>query len=572
MHRLFETHTLRREWDLDGLWHVQTPARAMDAWVPGCWENLPGLERYRGQAEYSRSITVPDDGFMRLVFEGVSHTAAVYLDDVCLGHHYGAYGQFAFCCRPGAGAHTLRLQVDNSFSDASVLHRPNDYMTYGGITRPCRMEGIAPVYIQRMRVLPVRKGENWRLDIQIVLENLDCRPRDISLRLQAGDAQTSLTARMPANAAETFSCAIPEFHGALWHPDAPKLYLLRAVLSLDGAAADDLIERFGLREAVWDAKGLRLNGRRLQLRGVNRHEDMAGFGCAVPVEAMARDLQLIKALGLNAIRTCHYPNDPRFLDLCDEMGLLVWEEGHARGLDEQGMRLPGFMPQSRLTLTEMITQHANHPAILIWGMLNECASDTPFGRACYQELFTLMRGLDASRPVVSASCRRGAQWHIPGDTRPGALPDLCHDLEDIICHNIYPGWYTDASTASVVDALWQAVQDCGGAGKPLIISEIGAGALYGYRDPAGSKWSEERQREILLEQVRALLAHPHVAGFFLWQFCDCRITPEGNQFRDRPRTMNNKGLVDEYRRPKLAYAALAEALGQGNQKKEEKHG
>ena len=253
MHRLFETHTLRREWDLGGLWHVQTPVRTMDAWVPGCWENLPGLERYRGQAEYSRSITVPDDGFMRLVFEGVSHTAAVYLDDVCLGHHYGAYGQFAFCCRPGAGAHTLRLQVDNSFSDASVLHRPNDYMTYGGITRPCRMEGIALVYIQRMRVLPVREGENWRLDIQIVLENLDCRPRDISLRLQAGDAQTSLTARMPANAVETFSCAIPEFHGALWHPDAPKLHLLRAVLSLDGAAADDLIERFGLREAVWDA-------------------------------------------------------------------------------------------------------------------------------------------------------------------------------------------------------------------------------------------------------------------------------------------------------------------------------
>ena len=173
MHRLFETHTLRREWDLGGLWHVQTPVRTMDAWVPGCWENLPGLERYRGQAEYSRSITVPDDGFMRLVFEGVSHTAAVYLDDVCLGSHYGAYGQFAFCCRPGAGAHTLRLQVDNSFSDASVLHRPNDYMTYGGITRPCRMEGIDPVYIQRMRVLPVREGENWRLDIQIVLENLE---------------------------------------------------------------------------------------------------------------------------------------------------------------------------------------------------------------------------------------------------------------------------------------------------------------------------------------------------------------------------------------------------------------
>lgn len=570
MHRLFETHTLRREHDLGGLWRLQAEGAQRAAWVPGCWETMPDLERYRGEAEYRRSVTIPGDGYVRLVFEGVSHTASVYLDDVCLGSHYGAYGQFAFCCRPGAGQHVLRLTVDNRFSDESALHRPNDYMTYGGITRPCRMEEVSPVYIRQMRVLPVREGDAWRLDIQLVLENLDDQPRNASLSLTAGDTQAHLSAQLPAHAAESVSCSLTGFQGALWSPGAPNLHLLRAVLSLDGVEADDLIERFGLREAAWDAAGLTLNGHRIQVRGVNRHEDMAGFGCAIPVQAMARDLQLIKALGLNAIRTCHYPNDPRFLDLCDELGVLVWEEGHARGLDESAMRLPAFMPQSRLTLTEMITQHGNHPSILIWGMLNECASDTPFGRSCYQELFALMRKLDKSRPVVSASCRRGAAWRIPGDTRPEALPDLCHDLEDIVCHNIYPGWYTEASTAEVVDALWQAVQDCGGAGKPLIISEIGAGALYGYRDPARSKWSEERQQDILLEQVNALITHPHVAGFFLWQFCDCRITEEGSQFRDRPRTMNNKGLVDEYRRPKLAFSALKELLPARAQEENEK--
>lgn len=570
MHRLFETHALRREHDLSGLWHFCAQGDTQEAFVPGCWECMPGLERYRGKAEYSRSITVPGEGYVRLVFEGVSHTATVYLDNLCLGSHYGAYGQFSFCCRPGAGAHTLRLTVDNRFSSASVLHRPNDYMTYGGITRPCRMEEIPPVYIQRLQVLPTRQGNAWQLAVQLTLENLDDRPRDVALSLMAGEVQTQLQSQMPARAVQCVSCVLSGFQGALWSPDDPNLHLLRAVLSLDGMPADDLTERFGLRETVWDEAGLTLNGRRIQLRGVNRHEDLAGLGCAVPVQAMARDLQLIRALGLNAVRTCHYPNDPRFLDLCDELGVLVWEEGHARGLDESAMRLPAFMPQSRLTLTEMITQHFNHPAIVIFGMLNECASDTAFGRACYQELFSLMRGLDTSRALVSASCRRGAAWHIPGDTRPEALPDLCHDLEDIVCHNIYPGWYTDAPTKAVVDALWQAVQRCGGKGKPLIISEIGAGALYGYRDSGESKWSEERQREILLEQVNTLLEHPRVAGFFIWQFCDCRITQEGSQFRDRPRTMNNKGLVDEYRRPKLAYAALKARLAACAQKKEEK--
>lgn len=560
MHRLFKTHTLRREEDLCGLWQLQIAQQEKTAFVPSCWETMPGLEHYRGQATYSRHVSVEDDGFVRLIFEGVSHTARVFLDDQYLGQHYGAYGQFFFCCRPGIGEHQLRVEVDNSFAEASVLHRPNDYMTYGGITRPCRIEYLAPVYIQRMQILPKRQGDAWQLQIQAVLENLGDQAADFSLAFSAGNQSAALQAVLPAQAVQTFSCVLSNFQGELWSPDAPNLHACRAVLSLHGKPVDDLIERFGLREAHWDEAGLLLNGKRVRLRGVNRHEDLAHFGCAIPLEAMVKDLQQIRDLGLNAIRTCHYPNDPRFLDLCDAMGLMVWEEGHARGVEERLMRLPNFLPQSRLTLTEMITQHFNHPSILIWGMLNECASDWPFGRECYKELFALMRSLDASRPVVSASCRRGADWHIPGDTRPEALPDLCHDLEDIVCHNIYPGWYTDASTRSVLDALWQAVQGCGGAGKPMIISEIGAGALYGYRDEAHSKWSEERQRDILLEQLDALLAHPHVAGFFIWQFCDCRITQEGDSFRGRPRTMNNKGIVDEYRRPKLAYHVIKERL------------
>jgi beta-glucuronidase len=217
-----------------------------------------------------------------------------------------------------------------------------------------------------------------------------------------------------------------------------------------------------------------------------------------------------------------------------------------------------------LTLTEMITQHYNHPSIIIWGMLNECVSETEEGRKQYQELLALMRSLDDSRPMVSASCKRGADWHIPGDMRPEAMGDLCHDLEDIVCHNIYPGWYTETSTNAMIDALWDAIQPRGGAGKPFIISEIGAGAIYGYHDPGHVKWSEERQSDILCEQLDALITNPHVAGFFLWQFCDCRITSEGNNFRDRPRTMNNKGAVYEYRRPKMAYYTIREKLRQEN--------
>ena len=99
----------------------------------------------------------------------------------------------------------------------------------------------------------------------------------------------------------------------------------------------------------------------------------------------------------------------------------------------------------------------------------------------------------------------------------------------------------------------------GGADKPVIVSEIGAGAIYGCHDPFGeAKWSEERQCSILKEQITAVLSHPDVTGIFLWQFADVRVAEEWAM--RRPRTYNNKGVVDEYRRPKMAYRTVRALL------------
>ena len=99
------------------------------------------------------------------------------------------------------------------------------------------------------------------------------------------------------------------------------------------------------------------------------------------------------------------------------------------------------------------------------------------------------------------------------------------------------------------DASW-------GKGKPFLITEVGAGAIYGFRSPAKPKWSEERQAVILKEQLRAILNREGITGVFLWQFCDIRVSEEW--FRSRPRSCNNKGITDEYRRPKLAYETVRE--------------
>ena len=161
-----------------------------------------------------------------------------------------------------------------------------------------------------------------------------------------------------------------------------KPYPVHAVLMQEGRQTDDLIDRFGFREVTVCGKDILLNGEKLKIRGVCRHEDHSQFGCALPYEAMAADLEQIKDLGANSVRTSHYPNDERFLDLCDEQGILIWEENHARGLSEEDMRNKNFEWQAEQVIREMIQAHYNHPCIYIWGILNECASDSEYGKEC----------------------------------------------------------------------------------------------------------------------------------------------------------------------------------------------
>jgi beta-glucuronidase len=249
----------------------------------------------------------------------------------------------------------------------------------------------------------------------------------------------------------------------------------------------------------------------------------------------------MRDMGANAVRTSHYPNDQRFLDLCDETGLMVWEENHARALKLEQMQHPRFRDQCRVCNKEMVQWHYNHPSILMWGILNECSSFTEEGRAMYAEQFEQIRSLDAGRPTTYASCH---------PTR-----DICQDLPDIIGWNFYDCWYRNDGVAAGLAGHLAYIDTHGGAGKPMIISEFGGGALPGYHDPIRrGKWSEERQADILNECLDVYLTHPRISGTFIWQFCDVRV--DESYSTARPRTMNNKGVVDEFRRPKFSYEVV----------------
>lgn len=562
MIRLFETHFLREQKELGGMWKVtaeEKPGKIYQMPVPGCVEQHPDFLDFRGHFIYTKDVTLTKESNVRLEFKGVSHTADVFWDGVQIAHHYNAFTPFATVIpHVAAGKHEIKVLVDNTFSEASALHVPNDYYTYGGITRAVAMEEVSDVFLERIHVTPILQGGSWQAKVEVWAKNLADSTRQSALQLflgaQSGVAGSSLEGQkslLPSE--EKFSIAAGEekrleflvdcAEVLPWNPGEGKLYFMTAQLFESGVAQDDLVERFGFREVKVVHNRICVNGKPIFPKGFNRHEDYANVGCAVPLQLMVQDLDLMQAAGANAVRTCHYPNDELFLDLCDERGFLVWEENHARGFTLDRMTNPNFERQCEDCIREMIENHYNHPSIFIWGILNECASETEEGRRMYAKQYAQIRALDGTRPTTSATCRH--------------FQDICLDLPDVVSFNMYSGWYEDVDPKEKNERELQWISEAGGADKPIIVSEVGAAALYGYRDRAHCKWSEERQSDILRENLEVYMSNPAISGLFIWQFADCRVTEE-EWFSTRARCHNNKGVVDEYRRPKEGYDTAKE--------------
>lgn len=545
MYRIFAEHTIRPVQSLNGLWTLNADDRVWTVSVPGVWESLPALKAYKGTGDYTREVEVAQEGAYLLRFGGVSHTGVVYWDGTEVARHYNAYTAFEVLLpHVQAGTHTLRVAVDNRYETGDPLHFPNDYYTYGGVNRPVEMHRVSDAFIGRMAFTCRETGEGaYEAQVEVFVRAVeDCQARQVRVCVAGAEA----VAEAPAlRAGETAKVAVTlAVRGVKpWDIGQGNLYDLTAQLLQDDQPVDDLIDRVSFRTVTWENEQICLNGKPVFIKGFNRHEDHPQFGSAIPVEAMLEDLHLMLDMGANSVRTCHYPNDPRFLDLCDVLGVLVWEENHARGISEETMRHPMFDTYCAQVIEEMVAQHINHPCIYVWGVLNECESATDFGRECYARQLAQLRSLDPSRPTTFASCR--------------FFTDKCQDLPQINSFNIYPQWYHQEHAAPYAQKIVDFMDGAGAKGKPIIFSEFGAGALPGFHDPLRrAKWSEERQCDILDEQLRAFMGMERLSGVYIWQFCDVRVAEEWAH--TRPRMMNNKGVVDEYRRPKMSYATVKE--------------
>jgi len=507
--------------------------------VPGCFDTAGERIGQRGVGLYRKEFHFPA-GQCRLTFGGVGLYARFWFDGREIGRCKTPYSTVDFDLAVEDGVHEIVVAVDNRFDPVNVpLFKPNtDFYGFGGIYRSVAIQQLPKLAIDRIRIVT----EDIEIGlIRVELTLLGIAPKILKFQYGFdGSEMTSAEARVVDNQV-AFEVEVPEFR--LWSPERPDLHLIAVKIR-----SDYVEERFGIRSIEVRDRWILLNNLPIRLLGVNRHESHPEFGPVQPTQLMVDDLKYAKELGANFIRGAHYQQNPEFLELCDRMGFLVWEESFGWGQPESDAEDPAIVSLFCRAGATMARSSLNNPSVIIYGFLNESCSDTVAGRELYRRVIAAIRAEDDSRLISYASNRFER--------------DICFDLADIISINPYPGWisecddWTRSNLVSVEPAIRRHAEYFSKAhysGKPLLVSEIGACGIYGIRSRERAQWSEEYQSDYFEEAIDAVLGNPRYCGITLWQMIDCKSYVNAGQIRCKPRGFNSAGLLDEYRRPKLSF-------------------
>ncbi len=557
MRRLFDEHIKRKVTFLDGIWKFNVDKEDIgedEQWykslpqytevnVPSVWNKDLGLFEYSGAAWYERNF-YNTGGTIKLVFEAVMTECKVWLDGEYIGYHYGGFCQFDFILRDvKEGYHTLTLKVDNRVDENSIPQKVADWYPYGGITRSVSVEnltGISTVYQKFDYTLSddlkeadiVFTAELYNADNTDLTENFsinlgkDCI-YNCPVTLKAGETQTIVTD----------SIKISDI--AIWDNKTPNLYNVAFITD-----SDDLFDRIGFRKIETRGNKIYLNNKPFEFRGVNRHEDHPDWGMAFPVGLMKRDLDIVEDLGCNTIRGSHYPNSRIFVDMLDSRGILFWSEIPiwGCGFSEEALGNEIVVKRGLDMHKEMVKYYYNHPCIVFWGMHNEIKSDTENALNMTKLYYSFLKENGGNRLVTYAS------------DKPKI--DICFEYTDVISINQYHGWYygTKDSWQPFLDSFKERLESLNLSDKPMLMSEFGGAALYGHHTFDNVKWTEEYQAELLSHCLTVFHESPMISGYYIWQFTDMR----SNKDLAKAKCLNNKGILNEYRNPKLSYKAVKE--------------
>jgi len=575
--------------DLGGIWEAVRPVKEGNPESVPIWESVtlphcfnatdavdPDVNYYQGPGWYTNRLTVSNPfpgGRTLLHFEGAGQKTEVYVYTTKVGSHVGGYDEWSVditeavtqflqdkkISEPFKGKIPLSIRCDNSRDLEMIPSSLSDFNLYGGIYRYLNLVYVPAISIGQLHVNASvdAKGAEGKVDLEMLFRNFSASGVT-NLKIEITDPTGKLLTNKVIESASlewkkaSYSQSFKKPY--LWSPDQPNLYTC-SVTTGTGSEQHTISEKFGFRNFEFVDNGpFKLNGSRLLLRGTHRHEDHAGVAAAMTEPMIRTEMKMMKEMGVNFIRLGHYQQSRIVLNLCDSLGILVWEEiPWCRG----GLGGEKYKQQAREMLTNMIAQHRNHPSVIIWGLGNE--NDWPGDfpefdndkiRAFMTELNNLAHQLDPSRKTAIRRC------------------DFCRDIVDVYSPSIWAGWYrgiyteyrenTDKEILRVkhfLHAEWggdshalrhsespdkslQQVKSGGGADERLGDASLFGGAARVSKD---GDWSESYICNLIDWHLKEQETMPNLTGSAYWPFKDFS-TPVRP---DNPVPyMNQKGVVE----------------------------
>ena len=500
--------------------------------VPGDWNTQDSrLFFYEGTVWLRRTFDYqPKPGRRTVLYFGaVNYEAIVYVNGQKMGRHVGGFTPFNYditsALKPGQN--NVIVKVDNKRDRSQIPTNIYDWWNYGGITRDVLLTEVGETYIE---------------DYSLQLDKQDWKHLTGWVKLNSQKAGERVTVSIPElkvnqqvvtddeGRAELSIKAKPE----LWSPESPKLYDVTLTLG-----EESMQDRIGFRCIETKGKQIVLNGKPIFLRGVAIHEE-APFtqGRTRNLEQSRTLLGWAKELNCNYVRLAHYPHSELEVREAEKMGIMVWDEIPVYWTIDWTNEETYANAQRQLH--DMIYRDKNRAAVVIWGIANETPHSEPRDKFL-SSLARYAREMDSSRLISMAMEVTSAKnFH-------NKLSDNMHEYVDVVSFNQYVGWYRDVNVAAKM--TWEVPYD-----TPVIISEFGGGALAGWHADKDTRFCEEFQENLYIENLKMLDKIDGLSGLSPWILMDfrspARFLPHVQDF------FNRKGLISPEGQKKLAFYVM----------------
>ncbi|HEY2679434.1 MAG TPA: glycoside hydrolase family 2 TIM barrel-domain containing protein [Steroidobacteraceae bacterium] len=545
--------------DPDGIgaasgWTQSVPVNTQSVSLPHTW-NLGEYHDYLGVAWYFRRFAMPPTSagtHVELHFGATFYKARVWLNGLELGAHEGGFTAYSFDVSDKLrDSNTLVVQIDNrpgaftipGFGARGTPDAWYDWWAFGGIVRDVWLTESASAWIDRQRIRSEQNADRALIRDQVFFGSASPLPK--TLRVTAYDPDdkevASATLAFPGAGASEATASLTLSKPKLWGIDHPVVYRMKAeLLNAAGKVLDEDSDTFGLRTVEIRDRHLLVNGERVRLTGMTRHEDSPWEGLAETRGTMRQDYDDMKALHTALTRPVHYPQNPYILDYADRHGILLVPEIPLWQFSEEQLGNPAVLALAQRQMQEMIEQAGNHPSIFAWSVANESATGTPGGVSYFHSMRTFIRKLDPQRFVTYADDNLAKLER--------ADHSAANEADFLLMNQYYGTWHGPAAALNpALDKVNTLFPD-----KMVIISEFGYPGIF-----AKSPAEADRERiKTLEEQMPVMAARDWIAGTILWCYQDYKS--RRNLWPGQMEGYVEHGVVDEWRQRKPSYEVWKE--------------